>query len=206
MQVHRSERVILILFLVPALALLTLFMLGPAFYAIYLSFTNKALSGLGALHTEFVGFKNYQRLFGDSDFRDAVWTSLQFVFFSAIVGQFVLGFGAALLLTQRQVHFKGFFSGAILLPLVVPETVAGYTWTSMLAPDQYGSANRVLGLVGVPAVNWLQDHALQTVIVVNIWRGIAFAMILFSAALENIHARSARRPRLMGQVGWPGCS
>jgi multiple sugar transport system permease protein len=108
------------------------------------------------------------------------------VFFSAIIGQFLLGLTSALLLHRRDVRLKSLWSGAILLPLVVPETVAAFAWASMLESSSEGTLNRVVGLAGVEPIAWLQDNAMLAIIVVNIWRGIAFAMILFAAALEGV--------------------
>ena len=109
-----------------------------------------------------------------------------FVAFSAIIGQFVFGLASALALHRRDVRLKGLWGAAILMPLVVPETVAAFAWSSMLESSDQGTVNRVIGLAGVAPVAWLQDNAMLAIIVVNIWRGIAFAMILFAAALEGV--------------------
>jgi multiple sugar transport system permease protein len=56
----------------------------------------------------------------------------------------------------------------------------------MLAPGSLGTVNRVTESVGLGQHNWLQDFPLSSVIMINIWRGIAFAMIIFMAALEQL--------------------
>jgi multiple sugar transport system permease protein len=68
----------------------------------------------------------------------------------------------------------------------VPEVVASLAWASMLAPGQLGTVNRALGLFGIAPLSLLQDHAMGAIIVVNTWRGIAFAMIMFQAAIEGV--------------------
>lgn len=170
----------------PAMALVLLFVVVPVVYAIWLSLTNKTLVGFGAQTPEFVGLRNYSRLLSSSDFLSSMGRTAQFIFFSAIVGQFVLGMLAALLLSKSTLRAKGMFGGAILLPMVVPEVVASLAWASMLAPGGLGTANRALGLVGSTPVAWLQEHPMAALIVVNTWRGIAFAMIMFQAAIEGV--------------------
>jgi multiple sugar transport system permease protein len=183
---RRRERIILLLFLVPALVLLVGFLFIPALWAVGLSFTDRALTGMQARHYSFIGLDNYINLFQDSSFYQSLWLTLVFVFLSAIVGQFVLGLLAALLLNQKGLRGDALFSAAILLPLVVPETIAAYTWGSMLASGTYGVANKVIGLFGLAPVDWLQQQPMTSIIVMNIWRGIAFAMIIFLAALQGI--------------------
>jgi multiple sugar transport system permease protein len=185
---NRRESWLVATFLAPSTVLVVLFVVAPVAWAVMLSFTNWKLTGPGALHPEFIGLGNYTRLGGSAAFGDAFVRTVSFVFFSAILGQFILGLAAAVLLHRRDVRLKSLWSGAILLPLVVPETVAAFAWASMLESSNEGTLNRVVGLAGVEPVAWLQDNAMLAIIVVNIWRGIAFAMILFAAALENIPA------------------
>jgi multiple sugar transport system permease protein len=183
---RRRQTLVLALFMVPALALLTVFVIVPSVWAIYISLTDQALTGASALSPHFVGFDNYRRLFADSDFYHSLWISLEFIFLSSIVGQFVFGLVAALLINRPQTRAKAMFSGSMLLPLAVPETVAAYLWASMLAPGALGTVNRLTESAGFGHYNWLQDFPLSAIIVVNIWRGIAFAMIIFMAALEQV--------------------
>jgi multiple sugar transport system permease protein len=173
-------------FLAPSLLLVLVFVVLPVAWAIVLSFTNWKLTGPGAQHPEFIGLANYGRLAASQAFRDAFVRTVVFVFFSAIVGQFLLGLAAALVLHRRDVRLKAVWSAAILLPLVVPETVAAFAWASMLESSNHGTVNRVIGLAGLEPIAWLQDNAMVAIIVVNIWRGIAFAMILFAAAIESV--------------------
>lgn len=172
--------------LAPSLALILLFVVAPVAYAIWLSMTNKRLTGFGAQDPEFIGLDNYSRLLTSSDFLAALGRTGEFIFFSAILGQFILGLMAALLLTRTAIRFKGGFGAAILLPLVVPEVVASLAWASMFAPGESGTLNRGLATVGFTPVAWLQEYPMACIIVVNAWRGIAFAMIMFQAALQGV--------------------
>src|SRR3954467_14834091 len=86
----------------PAAFLLALFFVGPALWALGSSFTNRALVGIDAANPRFVGLANYQHLFADRDFAQVIVNSIVFVVGSAIVGQFLLGLGLALLLDHAE--------------------------------------------------------------------------------------------------------
>jgi multiple sugar transport system permease protein len=197
-----GKRYIAALMSLPAFVLMGVFLLGPAVYGIWLSFTNKALVGINAEHTSFVGLANYRALFSTGTFVQSLGKSVEFVFFSAIVGQFVLGLLAAVLLSKPKVRFKGIFAAAILLPLVVPEVVASLAWASMLAPGDPGTVNKVIGLFGISPVEWLQRDPMLSIVVINIWRGIAFAMIMFQAAIAGIPGEVEESARVDGANAW----
>ena len=183
------DAVILIGFLTPALALIGLFTVWPVLWALVQSFTNRSLRGSGARSSEFIGFANYTRLLNDGDFVSSFVRTLVFVLFSAIIGQTVLGFGAAYLMTDRprwHLRFAPVFGALFVLPLAVPETVASLAWASMVNGTESGLINRFIGVFGAAPVQWLQEHAFATIVVVNIWRGVSFAMVLFAAALSGL--------------------
>ncbi len=186
----------------PSLVLIALFVVGPVGYAVWLSLTNKTLIGFGAQTPKFIGLDNYHQLLSSGEFLQSLSLTGQFIFFSAIVGQFLLGMLAALLLTKSTVRAKGLFGSAILLPMVVPEIVASLAWASMLAPDRLGTVNRGLEAIGVTPLAWLQDHPMASLIVVNTWRGIAFAMIMFQAAIEGISDDLIEAARIDGAGFW----
>jgi len=109
---------------------------------------------------------------------------------------------AAILLSRTSIRFKGLFGAAILLPMVVPEVVAALAWGSMLAQGQLGTVNRGLSLFGFAPVDWLQSVPMLSIIVINIWRGIAFAMIMFQAAIESIPKEIEQAARVDGASPW----
>jgi multiple sugar transport system permease protein len=178
-----------IAFLAPALILIGLFLVWPALWALYQSFTNRALTGLTAMNPSFVGIDNYTRLLADGDFFASLLRTVAFVFFSAIVGQTLFAFLIAYLMANRpgwKLRAVPVFAVIFVLPLAVPETVAALTWASMVNGTESGFINRIIGILGAGQIQWLQDYAMETVTVVNIWRGLSFAMVLFIAALEGV--------------------
>jgi multiple sugar transport system permease protein len=192
-------------FLTPALALLGVFTIWPAVWAIYQSFTNKALTGFEARSPHFVGLQNYTRLLGDPDFHSSMLRTFAFVLLSAVVGQTIFAFLIAYLMADRprwRLGFTPLFAAIFLLPLAVPEAVAALLWASTANGTQEGLLNRGLGLVGLGPVEWLQAHAFETVTVVNIWRGIPFAMVLFAAAIESIPRTTLEAGLIDGASAW----
>jgi multiple sugar transport system permease protein len=192
-------------FLTPALALLGVFTIWPAVWAIYQSFTNKALTGFEARSPHFVGLQNYTRLLGDPDFHSSMLRTFAFVLLSAVVGQTIFAFAIAYLMAERprwRLRFTPLFAAVFLLPLAVPEAVAALLWASTANGTQEGLLNRGLGLAGIGPVEWLQAHAFETVTVVNIWRGIPFAMVLFAAAIESIPRTTLEAGLIDGASAW----
>ncbi len=192
-------------FLTPALALLGVFTIWPAVWAIYQSFTNKALTGFEARSPHFVGLQNYTRLLGDPDFHSSMLRTFAFVLLSAVIGQTIFAFAIAYLMADRprwRLGFTPLFAALFLLPLAVPEAVAALLWASTANGTQEGLLNRGLGLVDIGPVEWLQGHAFETVTVVNIWRGIPFAMVLFAAAIESIPRTTLEAGLIDGASPW----
>jgi multiple sugar transport system permease protein len=172
----------------PAAFLLALFFVGPALWALGSSFTNRALVGIDAANPRFVGLANYQHLFADRDFAQVIVNSIVFVVGSAIIGQFLLGLGLALLLDYAE--RRGFVAtslvyAVVLLAWVNPTIIAGFLWVAMF--DYYnGSLNVGLTHLGLGPINWFGQAPMLAVIIANVWRGTAFTMLIFLGALRTI--------------------
>jgi multiple sugar transport system permease protein len=199
------EGLLVAAFLSPALVLVGLFTVWPAIWAVVQSFTNRALVGPGAVDTRYVGLDNYRRLLTDHDFYMSLLRSGEFVLVSAIIGQTLLGFLVAYLMATRprwRLRGTAVLGALFLLPLAVPETVAALAWASMTNGTSDGLLNRILGVVGVGPVQWLQDDAMPTLMVVNIWRGIPFAMVIFAAALASVRRETLEASVIDGASAW----
>ena len=185
------------LILAPSVLLLLALVIYPALYSVYLSLTNEALSGPAVLNPRFVGTRNYTRLFTDGDFWNSLIVTFWFVFGSAIVGQFALGLISAVLL-RRPLRLKWLINAVILLPNAVPEVVAGFMWVAMLAGGEQAALSRIVAWFGVEPRNWLSAFPVTMIIIVNIWRGIAFAMILLTSGLSAISEELYEAARMDG--------
>ena len=107
-----------------------------------------------------------------------------FTVVSAIIGQNVLGMLLALLL-RRSATWVGVLTSTVVIGAwIVPEVVAGYLWYTFLADD--GSLNGLLGWLHLPSQDWLIASPIVAVSFANIWRGAAFSMLTYSAALAQV--------------------
>ncbi len=192
----RTERQLLLV-LLPSLILLLAFVIYPALYSVYLSFTNEALTGAAALRPRFVGIRNYTRLLNDAKFWNSLFVTFVFVMGSAVIGQFVLGLISAMAL-RRPIRFRQIFSAIILLPNAAPEVVAGFMWISMLAGGEHATLSRIVSFFGIDPADWLNAFPLAMIIIVNTWRGIATAMILLTAGLSTIPSEIYEAARMDG--------
>lgn len=172
--------------ILPTVALLLVFFAGPILWALYGSFTNMALSGPQARDPEFVGFANYARLVQDPDFFRAMWLTVVFVVASAIIGQNVLGMSLALLLRRGSRAVGGVVRAIVVLTWVLPELVAAFVLYAYFAPG--GTLNQLLGLAGLPPTDWLFVAPMAAIVLGNIWRGTAFSMMVYEAALAGVPA------------------
>ena len=188
----------------PAALLLALFFVAPAVWALYASLTNRALTGIDARQPRFVGLANYRRLLGDPDFISVIRHSIVFVVGSALIGQFLLGLALALLIDHGE--HRGFrltpvVYASVLLAWVNPTIIAGFLWVAMF-DFYYGSLNMALGVLGFSHVSWLAHAPMGSVIIVNIWRGTAFVMIIFLGALRTVPTQIYEAARVDGAGAW----
>ncbi len=182
--VLRSERALAYLFLLPTLIMIFAFVIIPAIWGLWVSFTPLSLVGKYAMKYDFIGLKNYIKLISDADFYNSIKISFIFTILSALIGQAFLGLMLALVMREKAIKGKSIVAITVFLAWIIPEVVAGYMWGVFASRE--GMMNTLLALLGMPPRNWLYDLPLETIIIANIWRGTAFSMILFMAALEGI--------------------
>jgi multiple sugar transport system permease protein len=198
---RRLGELSLLLFMLPALLLVLIFVFIPTLWAVVISFTNQSLIGANARNFSFVGFENYARLFADKGFWNSLFLSFTFVGASAFIGQFLLGLALAVLLRRARLLSKGLVGGGVLLAWVVPEIVAVYIWASVFN-FQSGTANQILLALGQAPQRWLIDTPMLAIILANVWRGTAFTMLLFASALESIPDELYDAAAVDGASGW----
>lgn len=185
--------------LVPAVVLLALFMLGPVIWSFYGSFTNAALTGPNAANPEWVGPQNYADLLGDPNFPKALWLTVLFVVASAVVGQNVLGLALAMLMRSALRPVRAVVSTLVVTAWVLPEIVAAFAAYAFFHAD--GSLNALLAGVGVQGPDWLFESPMLAVILANVWRGTAFSMMVYSAAVSEVPPELDEAARVDGANG-----
>jgi multiple sugar transport system permease protein len=175
----------------PAFFVMLVFLIGPVLYALCVSGTNMALTGVGAAAPQWIGLTNFARILRDGAFYNALRVSLTYLVGSALIGQAVLGLLLALLMRHRHPIFKSVLGAIIVGAWIIPDVVAGFLWYAFLAggPQSIvtpGLLNSVVSTFGLPQHAWLQEYPMAAVIVANIWRGTAFSMLLYASSLEGI--------------------
>ncbi|MEE1741370.1 sugar ABC transporter permease [Streptomyces sp. BE147] len=168
--------------LAPATVLLLLFLAGPIGYCVGIAFTDTQLTG--ASGSSFVGFDNFRRAFADDDFRNAVLLTLVFTFLSSIVGQNTLGLALAGLMRAASRPVRTVTGALVIASWVLPEIVAAFLLYAFFRRE--GTLNMVLGWLHLPSQNWLFTLPILAVSFANVWRGTAFSMLIYSAALSEI--------------------
>jgi multiple sugar transport system permease protein len=168
----------------PAVLLLGLFVIGPILWSGYVSFTDAALTGAAASDPEFVGLDNYRRMFADPALWHAVWVTVVFTVGSAVIGQNCLGMFIALLTRHRNRWLRNAVGIAVVSAWVLPELVAAFAIYAFLNSE--GTLNNLLVAVGLEGVDWLYHAPVLAVVLGNVWRGTAFSMLVYQAALAEV--------------------
>jgi len=182
---------------VPALVLLGVFFAGPLVWSVYSAFTNVALTGSASI--DFVGLDNFDSMIHDAQFWNSLWLTLVFVVGSAVIGQNTLGLLIALLLRGRRQTVRAVVSGLVIAAWTVPEVVAGFCWYSFLHRE--GTLNAILHQLGL-SQNWLYTTPMLAVILANVWRGTAFSMLVYQAALNDVPPELHEAAAVDGASAW----
>ncbi len=194
-------------FLAPASLFIAAFILLPFFWIAGVSFTNRSLTGVTAANPEFVGLKNYLKLFDLSSFLQpgqfgsSLVITGQFVFWSAIVGQAVLGLILAWFFYRRTGWVKESVQTLAIIAWIIPDVVVAFAWSAFLDYDG-GTLNWLIGLFGGEKVDWLLGLPLLSIIIFNAWRGAAFSMLLFSSAFGSIPPSYLETADVVGAGAW----
>jgi multiple sugar transport system permease protein len=180
------------------MVLIAVFLVFPALWTLYLGVTDYRLTGIAASAPRFVGVDNYTSALGDGEFHRSLWLTLQFVVGSAIIGQSLLGFTVAWVMRDRKGPVRRLVEAMILLAWILPGSVIAFLWIALLDRD----AGTLNALLGTPGTAWLLDHPMPCIIIFNIWRGTAFSMMLYAAALGNVPPSHLETARLAGAATW----
>lgn len=187
-------------FIAPIVVLMAVFIAWPFIDALYTSMT---IRNLATRTDEFVGLRNYIRLYQDPFYQQAVKATVVFTA-GSIVFKLIFGMIAALLL-HGQKRFRNLLTGLILLPWIIPSVVQALTFKSIYDPI-FGGLNPILmglGVINQP-VSWLSDpnYAMASVIAVNVWAGIPFFTVNILAGLSAIDKEMYEAAEIDGANAW----
>lgn len=187
------------LFLLPALVVLGMAVFYPAFQAFSLSFTQYDLDLTQA--PQWVGLKNFQKLWSDKVF----WQTLRntFLYLIGVVPILVIVPLVLAILVNQKLRGIRWFRIAYYTPVIISMVVAGIAWKALYASD--GILNQLLKLVGfTDGIPWLTspDLALWSVMVVTIWKGLGYYMVIYLAGLQGIPVDLYEAAAIDGSDGW----
>ena len=163
----------------PLILMVACLIIYPFFYSIFLATLNKA-------ETKFVGLANFLFLFK----RETFWLVVQQSIFFALVAVFfkaLIGFIAAHSINELPSKGQRKWRGMLLIPWVIPPALSTLGWWWLFEPT-YSALNWVLGKLSIDAIPWLSETfwARFSIILVNIWVGAPFFLIMYLAALKSI--------------------
>jgi multiple sugar transport system permease protein len=179
----------------PLILLIAVLVIYPALYAIHLATLNKAM-------TKFVGWGNFQFLFKRDTFWLVVEQSCIFaitaVIFKALIG-FIVAHFAHNVPSNKQRKWRGM----LLVPWVIPPAMSTLAWLWLFDPS-YSAFNYTLSFFGIGPIPWTGDAiwARFSVILVNVWYGAPFFMIMYLAALKSVPEQLYEAAAIDGANWW----
>ncbi|MGG0669643.1 sugar ABC transporter permease [Lederbergia citrisecunda] len=196
------KRHFLHLFLLPAL----IFYVGFQVYPILTAFLNSFYSFKGMVRQDFIGLENFIRLFTEEPYNTIFTRAFGhniIYFIGTVVTKLVLAFALALLINSK-IKGREFFKAVFFMPKLLSVIVVGFLFSLILNPTN-GALNSFLKMVGLAewAHPWLGDPktALYTIILVNSWYGIGFAILIFLAGLQAIPEEIYEAAKIDGSYG-----
>jgi len=191
----QRKSTIAFLMALPLILLIFTLVAYPAAYAVYLAMLNKSM-------TKFVWFSNFAFLFTRDTFWMVVWQSCLFaitaVLFKAIIGFIVAHF-------VHNIPSKGQrkWRGMLLVPWVIPPAMSTLAWLWLFDPS-YSAFNWLLQPLGIGPISWIGETgwARFSVILVNVWIGAPFFMIMYLAALKSVPEQLYEAAAIDGATWW----
>lgn len=179
----------------PLILIIALLVLYPAVYSIHMAMLNKSME-------HFVGLDNFAFLFTRETFWMVVRQSVVFAL-SAVAFKALIGFCVAHFVHNVPVKGQRKWRGMLLVPWVIPPAMSTLAWLWLFDPS-YSAFNWSLEQIGISGVNWLgsPNWARFAVILVNVWVGAPFFMIMYLAALKSVPEQLYEAADIDGANWW----
>jgi len=194
-----NRNVLGLLFMLPAAAILLVFLTYPLGLGVWLGFTDAKVGRDG----EWIGLENYQWLWEDSVFRLSIFNTFLYTVVASVI-KFALGLWLALLL-NRHLPFKSFLRAIVLLPFIVPTVLSAiaFWWIYDAQFSVLSWALVKLGLID-EYINFLGEPNLAraSAIAANVWRGVPFVAICLLAGLQTISPALYEAAAIDGATPW----
>ena len=169
-------------FIAGALFVIFCFQVVPCAWGIALSFYRYD----GISEAQWVGLDNYRRLVSDTTVSAALWVTLKYAL-AAVPISLAAGLVIALALDERWFRGKTAARALFFMPNVISLVAVAFVWEWLLNP-KFGIVNTALQRIGVEGPAWLSDpsYALWCIVLVQVWHGLGFFVIVFLAGLQGI--------------------
>lgn len=187
------------LFVLPTTALYMTFVIAPVIVTVILAFAYYD----PMLGSQWVGLDNFVRFFTDQRSLQILWNTLRFAFF-AVTFNVSVGLVLALALNRAMPGWlRYFFRLAFFLPVIIAAAFVSIVWGYFYG-DDLGVINYYLRLIGLPGVRWLTDanHAMTSIIIMDVWKNTGFFMIIFIAALQGVPRNIIEASVMDGTPAW----
>jgi multiple sugar transport system permease protein len=191
----KRKSTVALLMTLPLIVLIAVLVIYPALYSMHLATLNKSMS-------KFVGLGNFEFLFKRDTFWMVVKQSCIFAI-SAVVFKALMGFIVAHFVHNVPAKGQRKWRGMLLVPWVIPTAMSTLAWLWLFDPS-YSAFNYTLGLFGAGPIPWLGDAgwARFSVVLVNVWFGAPFFMIMYLAALKSVPEQLYEAAAIDGANWW----
>lgn len=188
-----------LLYLLPAFVFIVIFVVYPIFKSIDMSFYTDYNIFQGVVNER--GIENYQAVLSDPKFYEALRNTFLYVI-GVVPTSIIISLFIAVLLNSIK-WLQSFFRSVYFLPFVTSTVAISVVW-NWLYHSRYGLINYILGLFGVEAMNWLNnpDLAMPAVIIMAIWKGLGFNILLLLVGLSNIDDNYYQAAKVDGAGPW----
>lgn len=193
---QRDEKLWGYLFILPTIALILIFSIGPAITSFYYSFTDFDL----ILSPLYIGAENYQRAIGDPVFKQSIFNT---IFYTLGVP---LGIGLALvlavLLNDRSLKYAGVYRALFFVPVILPLVAVGMVWVWLFNAD-FGPINQILVSLGFSKIKWLTSYEWSrfSVLITGMWQGFGGSVVILLGGLQSIPREVYEAGRIDGANG-----
>ena len=179
----------------PLILMILILVAYPAGYAVWLSMLNKSM-------TKFVGFGNFDFLFKRATFWEIVLQSCLFAI-TAVIFKAFIGFVVAHFVNNIPTKGQRKWRGMLLVPWVIPAAMSTLSWLWLFDPS-YSAFNWIFLHLGLPRISWLGEAgwARFSVILVNVWIGAPFFLIMYLAALKSVPEQLYEAASIDGATWW----
>lgn len=188
-----------LLYLAPALIFLGIFTIYPIIKSIDMSFYTDFNLFTGEIRAR--GLENYQKLLKDPKFFEALKNTAIYVI-GVVPSSIIISLAVAMLLNSIK-FLQTFFRSIYFIPFVTSTVAISVVW-SWLYHSRYGLINFFLALIGIDGINWLNDpnYAMLAVIIMAIWKGLGFNILLLLVGLNNIDDNLYQAAKVDGARSW----